>query len=138
VVVGTGSYLPERVVTNDDIEAMVLDFDRPRGLQRSTSGAEADGAVQLVASRLAKARPTWGTRAAQLALQEAKMTARHRPHRHGHDHERSPRAAFSSAGAARSRYISAISAARFGMLGFAMLWMVADGLLDRLGRRPHS
>jgi len=30
VIVGTGSYLPEQIVTNDDIEAMGVDFDRAR------------------------------------------------------------------------------------------------------------
>jgi 3-oxoacyl-[acyl-carrier-protein] synthase-3 len=30
VIVGTGSYLPEQVVTNDDIEAMGVDYDRTR------------------------------------------------------------------------------------------------------------
>lgn len=30
VIVGTGSYLPERVVTNDEIEAMGVDYDRQR------------------------------------------------------------------------------------------------------------
>src|SRR5712664_3646080 len=30
VVLGTGSYLPERVVTNDDLEAMGVDYDRAR------------------------------------------------------------------------------------------------------------
>jgi 3-oxoacyl-[acyl-carrier-protein] synthase III len=30
VILGTGSYLPERVVTNDDLEAMVVDYDRVR------------------------------------------------------------------------------------------------------------
>lgn len=30
IILGTGSYLPERVVTNDDLEAMGLDFDRAR------------------------------------------------------------------------------------------------------------
>src|SRR5438128_2169722 len=28
VIIGTGSYLPERVVTNDEIEAAVVDYDR--------------------------------------------------------------------------------------------------------------
>ena len=30
VILGTGSYLPERIVTNDDLEAMGLDYDRTR------------------------------------------------------------------------------------------------------------
>jgi len=30
VILGTGSYLPERIVTNDDLEAMGTDYDRPR------------------------------------------------------------------------------------------------------------
>lgn len=30
VIVGIGSYLPERVVTNDDLEAMDLDYDRAK------------------------------------------------------------------------------------------------------------
>ncbi len=30
VIVGIGTYLPERVVTNDDLEAMELDYDRAK------------------------------------------------------------------------------------------------------------
>jgi 3-oxoacyl-[acyl-carrier-protein] synthase III len=30
VIMGIGTYLPERIVTNDDLEAMELDYDGAR------------------------------------------------------------------------------------------------------------
>src|SRR2546422_6268462 len=30
VILGTGSYLPERIVTNEDLEAIGVDYDRAR------------------------------------------------------------------------------------------------------------
>lgn len=41
VIMGIGTYLPERVVTNDDLEGMELDYDRSR-----TGGATLDQWVQ--------------------------------------------------------------------------------------------
>jgi 3-oxoacyl-[acyl-carrier-protein] synthase III len=32
VIVGIGTYRPERVVTNDDLEAMALDYDQGASL----------------------------------------------------------------------------------------------------------
>src|SRR3990170_567060 len=76
VIVGTGSYLPERVVTNDDIEAMVLDFDRERaGCSLDEWCRKQMGAVERRRVAPGEGTSDMATRAAECALDDAKMTA---------------------------------------------------------------
>src|SRR5438132_602396 len=76
VIVGTGSYLPERVVTNDDIEAMALDFDRVRaGCALDEWCRKQMGAVQRRRVAPGEGTSDMGTRASLCALKDAGMSA---------------------------------------------------------------
>jgi 3-oxoacyl-[acyl-carrier-protein] synthase-3 len=135
VIVGTGSYLPERVVTNDDIEAMVLDFDRERAGCSLDQWCRAQmGAVQR--HRVAEGEGTsdMATRAAARALEDARMNARDIDlivlATITSDHRVPPTAALVQRDLATSaRFIQLDSACT----GFVDGLMVADALLGRLG-----
>jgi len=135
VVVGTGSYIPERVVTNDDIEAMVLDFDRVRaGCTLDEWCRKQMGAVQRRRVAPGEGTSDMGTRAAQQALQEAKMSATDIDlivmATITSDHRVPPSAALVQRDLGTSaRFLQLDSACT----GFVDALMVADGLLDRLG-----
>ncbi len=135
VIVGTGSYLPERVITNDDIEAAVTDFDRAR------SGCTLDewcrkqmGAVQRRRVAPGEGTSDMGTRASLAALADAGMNV-------GDidlivmstitsDHRIPPSAALVQRDLGSSaRFIQINSACS----GFVDALMTADGLLDKLG-----
>ena len=135
VIVGTGSYLPAQVVTNDDIEREALDFDRER------AGCTLDEWCrrQMGAVRRRRVAPGEGTsdmasRAAERALEDARMNA-------GDvdlivlatitsDQRVPPTAALVQRDLATSaRFLQLDSACT----GFVDSLMVADALLDRLG-----
>ena len=69
VIVGTGSYLPDRVITNDDIEAVALDFDRERaGCSLDQWCRTQMGAIQRRRIAPGEGTSDMGTRAAERAL----------------------------------------------------------------------
>lgn len=135
VIVGTGSYLPERVVTNDDIERAALDFDRER------AGCSLDEwcRKQMGAVRRRRVAPGEGTsdmacRAAEHALEDARMNARDIDlivlATITSDHRVPPTAALVQRDLATSaRFLQLDSACT----GFVDALMVADALLERLG-----
>lgn len=135
VIVGTGSYLPERVVTNDDIEAMVLDFDRERaGCSLDQWCRKQMGAVQRRRAAPGENTSDMATRAAEHALCDAKMSARDVDlivmATITNDHHLPPTAALVQRDlGASARFIQLDSACT----GFVDALMVADALLDRLG-----
>ena len=135
VIVGTGSYLPERVVTNDDIEAMVLDFDRERaGCSLDEWCRKQMGAVERRRVAPGEGTSDMATRAAECALDDAKMTAQDIDlivlATITSDHRVPPTAALVQRDLATSaRFLQLDSACS----GFVDGLMVADALLDRLG-----
>jgi 3-oxoacyl-[acyl-carrier-protein] synthase-3 len=135
VIVGTGSYLPERVVTNDDIEAMVLDFDRERaGCTLDEWCRRQMGAVTRRHVAPGEGTSDMGTRAAASALCDAGMNARDIDiivlATITSDHRVPPTAALVQRDLGTSaRFLQLDSACT----GFVDALMVADALLDRLG-----
>ena len=135
VIVGTGSYLPERVVTNDDIEAMVVDFDRERAGCSLDQWCRAQmGAVQRHRVAAGEHTSDMATRSAERALSDAGMNAKDVDlivlATITNDHHLPPTAALvqRDLGAA-ARFVQLDSACT----GFVDALMVADALLDRLG-----
>lgn len=135
VMVGTGSYIPERVVTNDDIEAMVLDFDRARaGCTLDEWCRKQMGAIQRRRVAPGEGTSDMGTRAAERALKDARMDARDVDlivmSTITSDHRVPPSAALVQRDLGTSaRFLQLDSACT----GFLDALMVADGLLDTLG-----
>ena len=135
VIVGTGSYLPERVVTNDDIEAMALDFDRARaGCALDEWCRKQMGAVQRRRVAPGEGTSDMGTRASLCALKDAGMSATDIDlivlATITSDHRVPPSAALVQRDLGTpARFIQLDSACT----GFVDALMVADGLLDRLG-----
>ena len=135
VIVGTGSYLPARVVTNDDIEAVVKDFDRER------SGRSLDewcrrqmGAVERRRVAPGEGTSDMGTRASLRALEDAGMAATDIDlivmSTITSDHRVPPSAALVQRDLGTSaRFIQIDSACT----GFIDALMTADGLMDKLG-----
>ena len=135
VIVGTGSYLPERVITNDDIEAMAADFDRERaGCTLDEWSRRQMGAVRRRRAAPGEGTSDMGTRAAQQALCDARMSARDIDlivlATVTSDHRMPPTAALVQRDlGTEARFVQIDSACT----GFVDALMVADGLLDRLG-----
>jgi 3-oxoacyl-[acyl-carrier-protein] synthase-3 len=67
VIRGTGSYLPERVITNDDLEAMTADFDRER------SGCSLHEWVSTRIGVSSRHRAAVGEGCAQMAIAASEM-----------------------------------------------------------------
>ena len=135
VIAGTGSYLPERIVTNDEIEAASHDFDRSRaGLSLDQWCRTKMGAVSRRRAAPGEGTSDMATRAAECAMKDAgigpddvdvmvlgTITS---------DHRVPPSAALVQANLkTRARFLQVDSACT----GFLDALMVADGLLDRLG-----
>lgn len=135
IVTGTGSYLPERIVTNDDIERVSLDFDakKARGslddwCRRHT------GAIQRHRVEPDEGTSDMATHAAQNALDDAGLSA-------GdldiivlstitNDYHLPQAAALMQSNlGASARFIQLDSACS----GFIDALMVADSLMERLG-----
>jgi 3-oxoacyl-[acyl-carrier-protein] synthase-3 len=135
VITGTGSYLPQRIVTNDDIEQAALDFDRERaGCSLDHWCRRQMGAVQRRRVAPGEGTSDMATRAAEGALEEAGMTARDIDlivlATITSDHRVPPTAALVQRDLGTSaRFLQLDSACT----GFVDALMVADGLLDRLG-----
>ena len=135
VIVGTGSYLPERVITNDEIEAAVTDFDRARaGCSLDEWCRKQMGAV--VRRRVAPGEGTsdMGTRASFAALEDARMAAKDIDlivmATITSDHRVPPSAALVQRDlGANARFLQLDSACS----GFVDALMTADGLLDKIG-----
>src|SRR5439155_25093922 len=71
VIMGTGSYLPERIVTNDDIEQAAVDFDRERaGCTLDEWCRKQMGAVQRRRVAPGEGTSDMATRAAERALED--------------------------------------------------------------------
>jgi 3-oxoacyl-[acyl-carrier-protein] synthase-3 len=77
VIIGTGSDLPERVITNDDLEQMVEDYDRERAGGMSLNEWVMKRTGVRLRHRLLPGEGTsdMATRAAQRALSDAGLTA---------------------------------------------------------------
>src|SRR5258705_3287590 len=76
VIVGTGSYLPEQIVTNVDIEATAIDFDRERaGCTLDDWCRRQLGAVQRHRVAPGQGTSDMATTAAERALEDARMRA---------------------------------------------------------------
>ncbi|HET7699875.1 MAG TPA: beta-ketoacyl-ACP synthase 3 [Candidatus Limnocylindria bacterium] len=135
VIVGTGSYLPERVVTNDDIEAVVTDFDRERAKCTLDQWCRKQmGAVQRRRVAPGEGTSDMGTRAALAALADAGMRAADIDlivmSTITSDHRVPPSAALVQRDLGTpARFIQIDSACT----GFVDALMTADGLLDKLG-----
>lgn len=73
VIQGIGSYLPERIVTNDDLEAMGLDYDRARagGMGLSEWARSRHGAIARHWAGPAEGSSDMATAAARRALDDA-------------------------------------------------------------------
>jgi 3-oxoacyl-[acyl-carrier-protein] synthase-3 len=135
LIVGTGSYLPEQVVTNSDIEAAVLDFDRER------SGCSLDewcrrhmGAVERRRVAPGEGTSDMATAAARRALEDARLCATDIDlivlATITSDQRVPPTAALVQRDLETSaRFLQLDSACT----GFVDALMVADALLDRIG-----
>jgi 3-oxoacyl-[acyl-carrier-protein] synthase-3 len=134
VIVGTGSYLPERVITNDDIEAVVVDFDRHRaGCTLDEWCRKHMGAVQRRRVAAGEGTSDMGTLAAERALCDARMSATDIDlivlATITSDHRVPPSAALVQRDLGTpARFLQLDSACT----GFVDALMVADALLDRL------
>jgi len=135
VIVGTGSYLPERVITNDEIEAVAADFDRERaGCSLDQWCRRQMGAVRRRRAAPGEGTSDMGTRAAEQALCDARMNARDIDlivlATVTSDHRMPPTAALVQRDlGTEARFVQLDSACT----GFIDALMVADALLGRLG-----
>jgi len=77
VIIGTGSDLPERVITNEDLEGMVEDYDRTRagGLSLNEWVMQRTGVRERHRLGPGEGTSDMATRAAQRALESAGLTA---------------------------------------------------------------
>jgi 3-oxoacyl-[acyl-carrier-protein] synthase III len=134
VIVGTGSYLPEQVVTNVDIEAMALDFDRDRaGCTLDEWCREHMGAVERRRVAPGEGTSDMATCAASRALEDARVEATDIDlivlATITSDHRVPPTASLVQRDLGTSaRFLQLDSACT----GFVDALMVADALLDRL------
>ncbi len=134
VIVGTGSYLPEQVVTNGDIEAMALDFDRDKaGCTLDEWCREHMGAVERRRVAPGEGTSDMATCAASRALEAARMDATDLDlivlATITSDHRVPPTAALVQRDLGTpARFLQLDSACT----GFVDALMVADALLDRL------
>jgi len=73
IIVGIGSYLPERIVSNDDLEAMDVDYDRARvgGVSLDEWARSRHGAVSRHWARPDECTSDMATVAARRALGDA-------------------------------------------------------------------
>jgi 3-oxoacyl-[acyl-carrier-protein] synthase-3 len=78
VIVGVGTYLPERIVTNDDLEAMGLDYDRAQkgGLSLDEWVRSRHGAISRHWARPGECTSDMATVAARRALADAGLDPR--------------------------------------------------------------
>jgi 3-oxoacyl-[acyl-carrier-protein] synthase-3 len=135
VIVGTGSYLPDQVVTNVDIEATALDFDRERaGCTLDDWCRRQMGAVQRRRVAPGQGTSDMATTAAERALEDARMRASDVDlivlSTITSDHRVPPTAALVQRDlGTEARFLQLDSACT----GFVDALMVADALLDRLG-----
>lgn len=134
VIVGTGSYLPERVLRNDEIEAAVRDFDRERAKCTLDQWCRTRmGAVERRRVAPGEGSSDMGTKAAALALRDAGMSAADIDlivlSTITSDHRVPPTASLVQRDlGATARFLQLDSACT----GFLDALMVADGLIDRL------
>jgi 3-oxoacyl-[acyl-carrier-protein] synthase-3 len=135
LIVGTGSYLPDQIVTNADIEAMVLDFDRARaGCTLDEWCRRQMGAIQRRRVAPGEGTSDMATAAAGRALEDACMVATDLDlivlSTITSDHRVPPTAALVQRDlGTQARFLQLDSACS----GFVDALMVADALLDRLG-----
>jgi len=135
VIVGTGSYLPEQIVTNVDIEATAIDFDRERaGCTLDDWCRRQLGAVQRHRVAPGQGTSDMATTAAERALEDARMRASDLDlivlSTITSDHPMPPTAALVQRDlGTEARFLQLDSACT----GFVDALMVADALLDRLG-----
>ena len=135
VIVGTGSYLPDQVVTNVDIEATALDFDRERaGCTLDDWCRRQMGAVQRRRVAPGQGTSDMATTAAERALEDARIRASDLDlivlSTITSDHRVPPTAALVQRDlGTEARFLQLDSACT----GFVDALMVADALLDRLG-----
>lgn len=75
VIVGTGSYLPEHIVTNEEIEAAVVDYDRTRaeGVSLDQWARAKHGGVSRHRAAPGEATSDLATQAARRALADANI-----------------------------------------------------------------
>ncbi|TMC30273.1 MAG: hypothetical protein E6J24_16315, partial [Chloroflexi bacterium] len=77
VIVGIGTYLPERIVTNDDLEAMELDYDRAKtGVSLDEWARARHGAISRHWARPGGCTSDMATVAARRALDDAGLDPR--------------------------------------------------------------
>ena len=77
IIAGIGTYLPERVVTNDDLEAMELDYDRARtGVSLDEWARSRHGAVSRHWAHAGECTSDMATVAARRALDDAGLDPR--------------------------------------------------------------
>ena len=77
VIVGIGTYLPERIVTNDDLEAMELDYDRAKtGVSLDEWARARHGAISRHWARPGECTSDMATVAARRALDDAGLDPR--------------------------------------------------------------
>lgn len=135
VITGTGSYLPEHVVTNDYIEKTSLDFDRERARGSLDEWCRRHtGAIQRHRVKPGEGTSDMATEAAQRALDDAEIRA-------GDldlivlstittDYRLPQTAALVQSNlGAQARFLQIDSACT----GFIDALMVTDGLMERLG-----
>ena len=134
VIVGTGSYLPEHVVTNAEIEGLALDFDRDRaGCTLDEWCRDHMGAVERRRVAPGEGTSDMGTCAARRALEDARIEATDLDlivlATITSDHRVPPTAALVQRDLGTpARFLQLDSACT----GFVDALMVADALLDRL------
>ena len=137
VVIGTGSYVPEEVVTNDEIERTSIDWDRKRsGMALDDWSRARIGAVERRRVKKGQATSDLATRAAHAALVDAGITPADLDiivvATVTSDHVMPSTAAILQKNlGAKARFLQLDSACT----GFIDALMVADGLMDTMAYR---
>ncbi len=136
-VIGTGSYVPDYVVTNDEIERTSGDWDRRRsGMSLDAWCRDRIGAIERRRARPDQATSDLALLAAQAAMLDAGVVASDLDvivlATVTSDHRMPPTASvLQKALGAKARYLQVDSACT----GFLDGLMVADGLMDTMGYR---
>ena len=137
IIIGTGSYLPERVVTNEDIERASADFDPARAGSSLDEWCRARlGAVERRRVQPGEGSSDMGTKAAQRALDDSGLGAADLDlivlSTITSDYPVPPSAALvQSELCATARFIQVDAACT----GFVDALMIADALMDRMEAR---
>ena len=137
VVIGTGSYAPEYVVTNDEIERTALDWDRHRSGQSLDAWCrDRIGAIERRRASPGQATSDLALRAATAAMEDAGIVASDLDvivlATVTSDHRMPPTASvLQKALGAKARYLQVDSACT----GFVDALMVADGLMNTMNYR---